>query len=514
MHNSCRRLQRHSRWCPTRLLDIGVPGDLTWKLHICGEEDLSSPNYMTLSYRWGSLPSLKLVQSNIDELRRGNLIEELPQTFRDAITVLRRFSVRYLWIDSLCIVQDSLEDWERESSTMRDIYANSACNISAAASSEPSGGLFRKHQMDAIQPGLVIMSIGSIQKKYYVFDGSYWDRQISNTVLNQRGWVFQERLLAPRVLHFAGHQIFWECFTDQKCEVFARGIPWQNSLKSFEAISMQALGKHGVTSDTALYLWIDLVESYTRCALTKNDDKLPALSGLAHLFHDATGDDYLSGLWRSRLVDLLYWTAERPMRKTPGIYVAPSWSWACGTGPITWKRPRPGYTTLSSVLGAQTQSASSDCAGRVLGGFIKVEGLLLPVTPEEDVTRGRPCVLALRSKPADSNEKIDCTTKTEPTYIIANLDEDFEDTNLGGNRDIYCLILHAQSVMTGRSFSDTFLNGLLLQPASPSSEIFVRIGSFQIRGPDNAEKCGVCIDTEDGSAYLGEGIRRTEITIA
>jgi Heterokaryon incompatibility protein (HET) len=488
---------------------------------------MSSPNYMTLSYRWSSLPNLKLVQSNIDELRGGNLIEELPQTFRDAITVLHRFSVRYLWIDSLCIVQDSLEDWERESSTMRDVYANSACNISAAASSEPSGGLFRKHQKDAIQPGLVAMSIGSIQKKYYIFDGSYWDRQISNTVLNHRGWVFQERLLAPRVLHFAGHQIFWECFTDQKCEVFARGIPWQNSLKSFEAISRQALGKQSVMSDTALYLWIDLVESYTRCALTKNDDKLPAFSGLAHLFQDATGDDYLSGLWRSRLVDLLYWTAERPMRKTPDLYVAPSWSWACGTGPITWKRPRPGYTTLSSVLGAQTQSASSDCTGRVLGGFIRVAGLLLPVTPEEDVTRGRPCVLALRSNPGGSNDETDCTNETEPplpsessfsvepTYIIANLDEDFEDTNLAGNGDIYCLILHAQSMMTGGSFSDTFLNGLLLQPASPSSsEGFVRIGSFQIRGPDNAEKCGVCIDTEDGSAYLSEGSRRTEITIA
>ena len=92
MHKSCRRLVSSTRWCPTRLLDIGVPGDLTWKLHICAEERMTSPNYMTLSYRWGDLPSLKLMQSNINELRQGKFVDELPQTFRDAVTVLHRFS--------------------------------------------------------------------------------------------------------------------------------------------------------------------------------------------------------------------------------------------------------------------------------------------------------------------------------------------------------------------------------------------------------------------------------------
>ncbi|KAF7511138.1 hypothetical protein GJ744_005369 [Endocarpon pusillum] len=96
MHKACRRLQRGSNWYPTRLLDVGVPGDVKWKLHICAEDKLISPTYMTISYRWGSLPSLMLVQSNINELRRGKLTDELPQTFRDAIIVLHRFSIRYL----------------------------------------------------------------------------------------------------------------------------------------------------------------------------------------------------------------------------------------------------------------------------------------------------------------------------------------------------------------------------------------------------------------------------------
>jgi Heterokaryon incompatibility protein (HET) len=237
---------------------------------------MRSPSWMTLSYRWGSLPSLRLMQSNIHELRRGKSIDELPQTFRDAVVVLHRFSVRYLWIDSLCITQDSLEDWERESSTMHDVYANFSCNISAIASSEPSGGLFRDHQRDAIQPGLVTMKTGPTQDNFYTFDDSYWARQVSNTALNHRGWVFQERLLAPRVLHFAAHQIFWEYFTEQKCEAFAVGIPWQTSLKPFEAIFNPELRGHRVMSETAFYLWLNLVESYTQCALTKPGDKLVA----------------------------------------------------------------------------------------------------------------------------------------------------------------------------------------------------------------------------------------------
>ncbi|ERF75808.1 hypothetical protein EPUS_01638 [Endocarpon pusillum Z07020] len=526
MHKACRRLQRGSNWYPTRLLDVGVPGDLKWKLHICAEDDLFSPNYMTISYRWGSLPSLTLVQSNINELRRGKLTEELPQTFRDAIIVLHRFSIRYLWIDSLCIIQDSLEDWEKESSMMRDVYANSCCNISATASSEPLGGLFRNHQKGPIQPGVVAMNIGPVQKKYYILDSSYWDRQVLNTVLNQRGWVFQERLLAPRVLHFASHQILFECFSDQKCEAFVQGIPWQNSLKSFEAIFIPTPQEQNIMSDAAFDLWINLVELYTRCDLTKPDDRLAAFSGLAHLFQDTNGDDYLSGIWRSRLLESLYWEAERPMRRALGVYIAPSWSWACGNGPIKWNRPQRGYTRLSSVLDARTQNASSDCTGRVVGGSIRVRGLLLRATCEDSVTRGRPCVLALKSKPTLTNNRATFTNETEPPlpalvhfsndspYVISTLNEDFEDTNYGGDEDIYCLVLHAQSVIWEESFSDTFLEGVILKPVSPSSsESFVRTGTFRIRGRECAEKSGVRINIKDGSACLSETSQLTEITI-
>ncbi|KAF7511137.1 hypothetical protein GJ744_005368 [Endocarpon pusillum] len=413
---------------------------------------------------------------------------------------------------------------------MCDIYANSCCNISATASSEPSGGLFRNHQKGLIQPGLVAMNIGPFRNKYYILDSSYWDRQVSDTVLNQRGWVFQERLLAPRVLHFASHQILFECFSDQKCEAFVQGIPWHNSLKSLEAIFIPTLQKQNIMSDAAFDSWIDLVKLYTRCDLTKPDDKLAAFSGLAHLFQDATGDDYLSGMWRSRLLEFLCWEAERPMRRVPGVYIAPSWSWACGNGPIKWNRSQRVHTRLSSVLDARTQNASSDRTGRVVGGSIRLQGLLLRATCEDTVIRGRPCKLALKSMPARTSNRATFTDETEPPlpalvylsndppYVISILNEDFEDTNFGGDEDIYCLVLHAQSFLGFPRDPPlpppyTFLEGLILKPVSPSSESFVRTGTFQIHGIENVEKSGVRINMKDGSACLSETSQLTEITI-
>ena len=117
LHKSCRQFLKIPKWYPTRLVDIGQPGDHNWKLHICAEEAMISPNYMTLSYRWAEVSPWKLTQANFDDLRRGKSIHALPQTFQDAVIVAHRFSIRYLWLDSLCIVQDSQEDWERESST-------------------------------------------------------------------------------------------------------------------------------------------------------------------------------------------------------------------------------------------------------------------------------------------------------------------------------------------------------------------------------------------------------------
>jgi hypothetical protein len=167
---------------------------------------------------------------------------------------------------------------------------------------------------------------------------------VSDSPLNRRGWVLQERLLCPRLLHFADDQLFWECFTENKCEGFPGGFPGCWSIKSLLFFPFRCDSKYRVEStentlsDEAFHTWCAVVEMYTKCALTRPGDKLVALSGLAHVYLEVTGDEYLSGLWKSQLIDFLTWFAIAPMEKPPSGYIAPSWTWACGTGPVNLTR--------------------------------------------------------------------------------------------------------------------------------------------------------------------------------
>ncbi|RKK88459.1 hypothetical protein BFJ69_g314 [Fusarium oxysporum] len=175
---------------------------------------------MTLSYRWAKNLSIVLLNSNLEEFRRSAPISRLPKTFKEAITVARRLSIKYLWIDSLCIIQDSPEDWARESLQMHQVYANSACTISATASEGPDEGLFRSRIVQETLIGHIKVQFADGKpRRFDVWDQDHMQR-LTQGPLTDRGWVFQERILSPRVLHFAKTQAVWECFEMHKSEMF------------------------------------------------------------------------------------------------------------------------------------------------------------------------------------------------------------------------------------------------------------------------------------------------------
>lgn len=123
--------KRPEPYYPTRLVEILVPGKGE-DLRLClTREEVPTGPYMTLSHRWGAASFLKLTLSKLPDLVKGFSIAELPQTFQDAIVVAQRLGCQYLWIDSLCIIQDSTEDWLHEAGLMGEVYANSHCNIAA-----------------------------------------------------------------------------------------------------------------------------------------------------------------------------------------------------------------------------------------------------------------------------------------------------------------------------------------------------------------------------------------------
>lgn len=503
-HDSCNRLVKSSQWYPTRLIDVGLNKDPQWKLVLPREEDIQQSEYMTLSYRWGFRPFLALTKSTMRAFLDGQPVEDLPTTFRDAIMICRRFSIRYLWIDTLCIQQDSPKDWARESTKMREVYANSACNIVAAASANPYGGLFRARAPSDINPGLVQASWdGCPESEYWIWDKDYADRQVSKVPLHMRGWVLQERLLAPRTLHFAEMQIFWECETDFRCEGFREGLPFYSPFKNFDALFSNDQPKplHGyVMSYEAFECWSNIIQYYSRCGLTNPEDKLIALSGITHLFLERLGEHetYLAGHWKSRLPESLDWYVDVPS-SIPTTYRAPSWSWASVDAAISMLRKSESDIPLISVLSTEVKSVGSDSAGQVLDGIIIVKGChflgdyVPPGSPGyEEIHRSYP--------------KIPRCNKHALVY------PDHSDVSLESGVSLHYMPVTCHLGKSANQVSSLY--GLILQPVSLILHIFKRVGRFSLGSGGSVG--GFKVDKNKSGfweLHAEEGISKGQLTI-
>lgn len=389
-HIRCSQYSRDANsWLPTRLIDVGVAGSQTWKLVVTAEALSTSfpkPSYLALSYKWGPKPDLLLLSSTIVEFRAGKPISELSKTFLDMVTVARHFSVRYLWIDALCIIQDSRQDWDSEAPTMRMVYANSLCTIAASAAVNERGGLFRQRDKSSVKRGFAAMPSGTIPETQYfdIVERDYWDWNIHTGPLHGRGWVFQERHLSCRVLSFTQRQILFECFECAKCETFPDGIPHYASDKDLNSLwntntQHKSLASAHTTSMSSpvFLLWRNLLQKYSSCALTKPEDRFPAFAGLAKLFQEVTGDEYLAGLWRSRFLDGLDWRVREPRPDTTtASFHAPSWSWASVDGPLKPWIPRAGAKHLVRLLDVKVTPRGSDPTGAIVSGSITLLGVV------------------------------------------------------------------------------------------------------------------------------------------
>jgi hypothetical protein len=383
-HTLCRQLATFfPKQLPTRLIDIGHDGDTDWILRIVPDNSILSTSllYMTLSYRWGSNPRLILLSSNLSQFRQGAPISDLPPLFRDFFTVARYFRVRYVWIDALCIIQDSTEDWEAEAPKMRYVYANSACNIAASVSNSPEESMFRFREHEIIRPCKVLSSLFVDKPSlHYIFEKGYWDRQISNGPLQNRGWVFQERFLAPRVLYFGKDQVLWECLSEHKCEGFPHGIPAHQSAKNMDPLlDYMSMNSSQLKQQMPIHvfnLWNDLIEQYSPCDLTKPSDKMFAIAGIAKLFRDITGDEYIAGWWKSRLLESLDWHVYDPQARLSADYRAPSWSWASVDGPVRPAGLSPSAEFLVKLVDVHVTMRGPDTMARVLEGYIKLRGAI------------------------------------------------------------------------------------------------------------------------------------------
>lgn len=334
------------------------------------------PQYWTLSHRWGD--PRKIIQllggnpdegtiSNEEQFRNGIPLNKLSPTFRDAMELVDKMGYQYIWIDCLCIFQDSSSDWEQEARTMKDVYENSFCNISAIRSSyDVSLGLFGPR---LAEPGLLypfsadveFPHLGDRQPEKWSFRyNSLWVDEIQKAPLSSRGWVVQERFLARRTIHFARNQIYWECVEHSRCEADPEGklglldfkggpqmrrqtrefkVPLRTIIKRLHVeIEAPLLTWNRPKCSTPQGCWETIVTAYSSCDLTKESDRLIAISGVARKFSEVIGGRYLAGLWEQGLHTELTWRSDAYLGAAvrPSGFFAPSWSWAsvCG-GRIT-----------------------------------------------------------------------------------------------------------------------------------------------------------------------------------
>ena len=318
-HSECQKLEaglgyspsllKNPHFLPTRLVDLGREKLLHPKL--CNKEELlESPRYMTLSHCWGKTDMYCLKTDTLDTFRVGIPIQRLSKTFKDAMITARRLGSRYIWIDSLCIIQDNAEDWRNESSQMGAVFRHSWCTIAAAAAPDGRHGCFSQSGRDKMGLALPIYRcIGTVTNKehsidqdklYSICDENLWECEVSKSTLSNRAWAFQERLCSPRTLHFGRHQAFWECSVLQACEMFPRGnVPPKGGLirDTVQYFRLESpVPMQDVNEDTITWLtrWRELVADYSARSLTYPEkDKLVAFSGLAQSFGR---DIYLAGL--------------------------------------------------------------------------------------------------------------------------------------------------------------------------------------------------------------------------
>ncbi|KAI0408723.1 heterokaryon incompatibility protein [Xylaria palmicola] len=299
--------------------------------------------YLALSYVWGTDSAYTTTTENVMLHRTHggleNVIQQFPSAIKDAIELVRRLGFQYLWIDRLCIVQDSARSWKLNAYKMDLIYGNAELTI-CAADGDASDGLRamkpENHNLQQcraeVMPGLNLM-VTRPPETY-----------IRQSTWNERAWTFQERLLSRRCLIFTNGRVYFQCrSTGMSEEIYAdrKGAGWSLDLVHAPMQMFRQI-------DTcAIWVYMRSVELYTERRLTKSQDILAAFSGVSNILKSRLRAPFIHGLPSSHFDLALLWEptqalerrmiAESAEKKSYSIPDFPSWSWAGWTGPVAFQ---------------------------------------------------------------------------------------------------------------------------------------------------------------------------------
>lgn len=294
--------------------------------------------FLALSYVWGSSPFLRASKENIDLIARpgGLPLQDLPRAIRDAMDLTRLLGYRYIWIDSLCIIQDSPEDWKAMVTAMDTVYDLAALTICAAGGDAMFGlrgvaNNSRSFRQKIVQYNKDVGLMVSHPAEHFI-KRSQWDT---------RAWTFQERICSRRCLIFVDDRVFYQCRQSTMCEdIFMEVDPSLMEAQAWSLEMKDAVGR--LFSENPLRQYTKCIQLYTQRKLTFPGDKLPAFSAVAALLSVNLSSDFQTGLPTSYFDFVLLWTPSEPMRR---VHEFPSWSWSGWQYAVEYS-----YSTLEGVL--------------------------------------------------------------------------------------------------------------------------------------------------------------------
>lgn len=324
---------------PTRVIDVGEAA--TREPYLFETSGLTGEPYVALSYCWGyweNHPPMKTVRKDVPQLKLKANYEahkqaikytDMPKTIQDAVTICRRLGVRYLWVDSLCIIQHDQEEWERECGNMCQVYSCAALTISATHSDGCTRGIFATQEfgrqtkyLGELADGRPVYLRPNIAKFHNACDPGQLSRVPSSPYgassglgrepLACRAWCLQESVLSNRLLHYTMDELVWECNTHQRCECDSEAYSGPVDLDDNRNVLLRRPDLMGPSfRDPAIlwrFMWSQWVHIFTRRSISYPEDKLPALSGLAAQFaavlYHCLGRTprYLAGLWNGAML--------------------------------------------------------------------------------------------------------------------------------------------------------------------------------------------------------------------
>lgn len=432
-------------------------------------------------------------------LAAGIALWQLPQSFRDAISVTRKMQVSYIWIDSLCIKQDDPADWLNESEAMAEVYSSAYCNIAATACSSSQDSLFRQRDPERLRVPCVDITQSGLPAappagNYWFIHENYFADCINSAPLDQRAWVLQKRLLAKRVLHFTHSEIMLECRTHTVSETWPEGVPGIMSSK-IESFSTQQRTTprteiiHRASAGRLYDHWREVQRSYSWARLTFPKDRAIAIAGIARKFQALLRDEYIVGMWRRTLLTDLLWhcTTREPHNHPRALssqpeYAIPSFSWlSLEAGVSRGSDVDYDAATHAEIISVHIDYVTNDSTGLVRSGQLHVSG------PLRAVSLHRSNCDHPGHSPSDWKARVHGTSVNVCWYAgFTRPDLPTESA------DRYHFLL---PVAERRA-----LYGLVLELLSPHSKTYRRVGIFELDS-DDAERL---LDKQHGQEAFPE----------